>query len=183
MLHRLRDVKVREETSSPTPSRVATARDELTELFDESYDSVFRYCLARTGSMTLSEDISAEVFAELARRFAGGFDEHVSIGWLLKVAQRRLIDHWRANERHRRRLQRIAIERTPDVVVEREVDERVINALRSLSQRQRAALTLRYLDDLSVQEVAEVLGCRYQAAESLLARARRSFASAYEEQT
>ena len=44
--------------------------------------------------------------------------------------------------------------------------------LRTVSDRQRAALVLRYVDDLSVAEVAESLGLTVHATESLLARAR-----------
>jgi RNA polymerase sigma-70 factor (ECF subfamily) len=84
-------------------------------------------------------------------------------------------------ERHRRRLRQIEHAAAVQVHVAEPDDEKILLALQSLSMRQRSALTLRYLDDLSVHEVAIELGCRYQAAESLLARARRSFAAAYEE--
>jgi RNA polymerase sigma factor (sigma-70 family) len=59
--------------------------------------------------------------------------------------------------------------------------EHVLEALRSLPERQRLALSLRYLDEHSVAEVAEALGTTYRAAESVLARARSSFATAYRE--
>jgi RNA polymerase sigma-70 factor (ECF subfamily) len=163
------------------PDDIADARARLEQLFDESYDSVYRYCLARCGSRVLAEDIAAEVFAELARRFGQGNVEPLSEGWLITVARRRLIDHWRSTDRHRRRLERVAAMAGPNYVETwQEPDEVVLAALGSLPARQRLALTLRYLDDLSVQEVADVLECRYQAAESLLARGRRSFAKAYE---
>jgi len=160
--------------------QAADARNRLAVLFDESYDSVYRYCLARSGSKVLAEDISAEVFAEVARRFASGKTEQLSIAWLITVARRRLIDQWRSKERQGRGLARLeAMARTDHIETIPEPDDAVLVALRSLPERQRLALTFRYLDDLSVQEVADVLECRYQAAESLLARGRRSFAKAH----
>ena len=60
-------------------------------------------------------------------------------------------------------------------------DLRVLAALECLSERQRAALTMRHLDEKSVSEIADVLGTTYEATESLLARARRAFRTAYEE--
>jgi DNA-directed RNA polymerase specialized sigma24 family protein len=42
---------------------------------------------------------------------------------------------------------------------------------------------MRYLDDYSVSEVAEILGCSYASAESLLARGRRGLAIALEERS
>jgi RNA polymerase sigma-70 factor (ECF subfamily) len=165
----------------PSATEVSVARDRLAALFDESYDSVYRYCLARGGSRALAEDVTADVFAELARRFATGDTEQVGVPWLLTVARRRLIDHWRSNERLRHHLSRMAALADRDrVQTMPEPDSTVLSALASLPLRQRLALSLRYLDDLSVQEVADVLECPYQAAESLLARGRRSFAKAYE---
>jgi RNA polymerase sigma-70 factor (ECF subfamily) len=58
-------------------------------------------------------------------------------------------------------------------------DEMVLAALQSLPTRQRAALTLRYLDECSVAEVADTLDVSYRAAESLLSRAKVNFRSAY----
>ena len=57
-------------------------------------------------------------------------------------------------------------------------DQRVSTALDSLPQRQRTVLTLCYVDGWSVREIAAGLGITYLAAESLLSRSRRSFASA-----
>lgn len=161
--------------------RLASLRDELALLFDENYENVYRFCLARSGSHEVAQDISSEVFAEAARRFAGGDNEGISVAWLITVARRRLIDLWRSKERSRRRIeQMLSVEQTGSVSTIPEPDVVVLAALRSLPGRQRLALTLRYLDDLSVQEVADVLQCGYQAAESVLARGRRSFAKAYE---
>lgn len=51
-------------------------------------------------------------------------------------------------------------------------------ALDALPPRQRTVLTLRYVDDWSVGQIADGLAISYLAAESLLARARRSFTAA-----
>jgi RNA polymerase sigma-70 factor, ECF subfamily len=53
--------------------------------------------------------------------------------------------------------------------------------LETIAPQHRAALTLRYLDDLPVPEVATELGRTVHATEALLVRARASFRRAYEE--
>ena len=53
--------------------------------------------------------------------------------------------------------------------------------LATLGAHHRAALTLRYLDGLSVPEVAQHLGRTVHATEALLVRARTAFRRAYEE--
>jgi RNA polymerase sigma-70 factor, ECF subfamily len=56
-------------------------------------------------------------------------------------------------------------------------------ALQALSAPYRLALMLRYLDDLSVADVARLLGKSVRATESLLARARTALRAAYEEES
>jgi len=52
-------------------------------------------------------------------------------------------------------------------------------ALARLSDDQRAALVLRYVDDMSVRDVARMLGRGVRATESLLVRARESLRTEY----
>ena len=55
------------------------------------------------------------------------------------------------------------------------------DALERLGAHHRSALTLRYLDGLSVPEVAAVLERTVHATEALLVRAKRAFREVYEE--
>lgn len=158
--------------------RPASTRVELERLYDREVATVHGFLLARCGSAATAEDLTAEVFVDAARRFGEGRGREVTTGWLITVAKRRLIDHWRWADRERQRLDRVR--REPRRAGPDDHDERVLRALRSLSERQRIALTLRYLDDLSVSEVADTMEIEYSTAESLLARARRSFARAFE---
>ena len=65
----------------------------------------------------------------------------------------------------------------------RHLDERdaIRRALETLPPAQRAALLFHHLDGLSVREVARLLARSDSAVESLLARGRASFRTAYEE--
>ena len=57
----------------------------------------------------------------------------------------------------------------------------MLSALRSLPTLQRAAIVLRYLDGLSVREVAAAIGKSESATESLLSRGREQFRRAFRE--
>lgn len=171
---------------SDNRQRDGSQRDALAALFEQEVGLVHGYLRARCGSPAAAEDVTSEVFAEAARRFKQGRGNEVSPAWLLTVAKRRLIDHWRRAESQHRRLELLQRERQgdieqPSMEAEGNDDGRVLTALSSLPDRQRAALALRYMDDFSVSEVADALELNYQAAESLLARARRSFARAFEQ--
>lgn len=169
------------ESGPPAGASGRVAR-RLDELFDESYDSIVRSVTIRTGSRSVAEDVAGATFADAARAYASGIA--VDEAWVRMVARRRLIDHWRSNERHRRRVRRLAESRlvqNPSPGSDDVTTDRVRRALDLLPDRQRSALTLRYLDGHSVAEIAEALDVSYRAAESALARARRSFTAAWEE--
>ena len=59
----------------------------------------------------------------------------------------------------------------PDVV-EASMDPDLVAAMRQVPARQRTALWLRYCDDLSISDVAQVMGCSPPAAKQLLLRGR-----------
>ena len=61
----------------------------------------------------------------------------------------------------------------PDTdAVESAIDPELLTALRDLPRRQRAALWLRYVDDLAIADVARVMRCSETAAKQLLFRGR-----------
>lgn len=155
-------------------------REALTALFRSEFRRVYGYVFARTGSTQVAEEIAADAFAEAARVVRAGRGDTVTATWLIMVARRRLIDHWRRAERHRRRIERLRLQRTPAESTAEVEDEQMLAALASLPLRQRAALTLRYIDEYSVGEIAETLDVPYKAAESLLSRARAGFTKAME---
>jgi len=172
-MHVLTDRRASEQGDAPA------ARAVLADMFSGNFDAVFAFCLMRSGSRQLAEEIASDVFADAVRHLVGNPTDEISRGW------RRMIDHWRKSERHRRRLEQLMQVRPPGSTGSlgaHEIDDaRVLAALESLPPRQRMALLVRYLDELSVSEVAEVIDTSYTGAESVLARARRSFATAYEE--
>ena len=163
-------------------------RAQLVALFDNEFDAVFQFVLARCGDRSVADDVAADTFLAAANALSSGSEESIGRPWLFVVARRRLIDHWRKSERERNRLMRL-LELDPYRNELGRADDRrsdgsadaVIEALKSLPERQRAAIALRYLDDYSVTEIAEAMEIEYRAAESLLARGRRSFINAWEQ--
>ena len=154
------------------------------QVFEDLYclyrADVYGFLLARTGDLSLAEDLTADTFVAAWDRLQDETRPPVTIepGWLITVARRRLIDHWRRAERLRIRLQRLAGELSTTDVID-DVDTRILGALASLAERQQAVMVLRYLDGYSVSEIAELLGLTYKSTESLLSRGRAALRKAY----
>jgi RNA polymerase sigma-70 factor, ECF subfamily len=153
----------------------------LLELYDAALPQVYGYLLARCGRRTLAEDLTAETFLAAVAACRREPSPEPSVGWLVGIARHKLVDHWRAAEREARGLQ--VVGRTEDVVDPWDAHLDALLAHEVLAEQSgphRAALTLRYLDGLSVGEVARVLDRTVHATEALLVRARTAFRRTYE---
>jgi len=158
----------------------ASGRTLLT-LYDDTLPDVFGYLLHRCRDRRDAEDLTAETFLAAAGELRAGRTPDIGIAWLLGIARHKLIDHWRRQAREQRNLQAVAglsVESTDpwddelDAALARQV-------LSELPPAHRSALTLRYVDDLPVPQVAAELGRSLHATESLLVRARAAFRAAY----
>ena len=61
-----------------------------------------------------------------------------------------------------------------NILLEKERNRQISDALQGLPENQRMALILKRYDDLSYQEIAQIIGCSVSAVESLLVRAKRT---------
>ena len=155
-------------------SKSTTAGEQaLTALFHAQSARVHGLLLVRCGNPSIAEELTAQTFEAAARRFAAGRGAEVTPPWLTTVALRRLVDHWRSSGRTRRLVVRLGSQHGREESAP-EFDDELWEALESLPGAQRVAITLRYLDDWSVAEIADGLGISYRAAESSLSRGRRS---------
>jgi RNA polymerase sigma-70 factor, ECF subfamily len=156
----------------------------LLDLYDSALPSVYGYLLRRCGRSTLAEELTAETFLAAVDALRRHDPPAVSTPWLVGVARHKLVDHWRRQAREERGLRKLegAAPATADGW-EARLDGLAAQAvLARLNPTHRAALTLRYLDDLPVGQVAELLNRSVHATEGLLVRARGAFRRAYVEE-
>jgi RNA polymerase sigma factor (sigma-70 family) len=157
----------------------SAARRGLTACFRENQALVHGVVFDRCGDPVMAEEITAQTFEAAARQFARGRGGEVTPSWLTVVAKRRLVDHWRHVAATSRAVERLAgAQPRWHEPCPASDDSDISLALESLPARQRTVLVLRYFDDWGLDEIADGLGISYRAVESLLARARRSFAAA-----
>lgn len=130
------------------------------------------------------EDLASEVFVGVVRgldRFTG--DEPAFRAWVFSIAHRRLVDERRRLARRREELTDPAemssfvsgaLVGDAEAEALESLGSGVGNALKALSQDQRAVVLLRILADLSVADVASILGKSQGAVKTLQRRALRS---------
>jgi RNA polymerase sigma-70 factor (ECF subfamily) len=160
------------------------ASADLLAVYDRALPIVYGYFVARCGRAALAEDLTAETFLAAAASVRRQPAPTVSVPWIVGVARHKLVDHWRRQAREERSLRAVA----DDAVAEEDPWDVRLDALRArdilerLAPQHRAALTFRYLDDLPVPAVADLLGRTVHATEALLVRARVAFRQLYTEE-
>jgi RNA polymerase sigma-70 factor (ECF subfamily) len=155
--------------------------------YDSTVADVYSYLLrAVLGNRALAEDLTQETFASVVSAVRDGRAGAYSIPWVIGVARHKLVDHYRNAAREHRRL---ALAWSSGVGRDEEqlddLDDvdfaRVAELLQTLAPDHRLVLVLRYLDELSVDEIASDIGRSVHATESLLARARHALARSLRE--
>jgi len=154
--------------------------DPVEQIYDLALPQVYGYLLTRCGSAAIAEDVTSETFLAAVKATREGGPPELSVAWLIGVARHKLVDHWRRSAREERAF--TVVGGAVDDPWDDELDvDAAHRALQQLSGNHRAALTLRYLDGLTVSEVAGVIGRSVHATETLLVRARAALRRIYGE--
>jgi RNA polymerase sigma-70 factor (sigma-E family) len=120
-----------------------------------------------TGDRVLAEDLVQEAFVRLATRFPDLRDPGAFGAYLWTAVTNLARSHFRRVSLERRWLER---ESGNPVMTDPESHPELWDAVFRLPPRQRAAIALRYYEDLSVGQVADVLGCPAGTVKSLVSR-------------
>jgi RNA polymerase sigma-70 factor (ECF subfamily) len=150
-------------------------------LYDRALPQVYGYLVRRVRSATIAEDLTSDTFLAAVRAVKRDTVPEVSVAWLITIARHKLVDHWRRQATEREKLPMLyeddAVDDDLDVHFER---QRALAVLDRLGSHHQVVLSLRYLDGLSVPEVAELIDRTVHATEALLVRARHAFRMTYE---
>ena len=164
---------------------IVTDTSVFLELYDDALPHVYGYLARRCANAATAEDLTAETFMAAVAALhntdtnSNRLDlnpAHINIAWLIGTARHKLIDHWRRTERRKEELAELwddmAVDDPNDAAIEVASAQAV---LAELAPGHRAVLTLRYLDDLPVGDVATTIGRTVHATEALLTRAKAAY--------
>ena len=150
--------------------------EDFERLYEEHAQALFGFLSYRTGDRALAEDLMADTF-ERAMRARARFDRRKASEktWLYTIALNLLRDHARRKGSEARALERVPHEGDgpPDPLAEVEHRDEVKRAMTILSDEEREALALRFGGDLTVPEMAKLLGEPLPRVEGRVYRALR----------
>jgi len=180
-----RRMKLKSDVNDNELLRLMLAGDEeaLSVLYRRRQGSVYRFALQMSGSRSIAEDVTQEVFLFLMREGQVFDDAKGTVGaFLLGVAR----VHVRRRLRAEHRLEPLGDESDDDDVfmqstsdicpledlTRAETIESVRKAVLSLPPKYREVVVLCELQDVSYGETAEILGCAIGTVRSRLHRGR-----------
>ncbi len=123
--------------------------------------AVLRFCIARSGPQA-GEDAFQEAMISALRSYPELRDPGAVRGWLFSIAHRKTIDAGRAEQRRPRpagapeEVEVVADRRCHGIAVDPLAGTAWVH-VRALPAKQREAVTLRYLADLTNSEIASVM--------------------------
>ncbi len=161
---------------------VKKAKDSL-KAFDEIYEfylpRIFGYVLNRSGSREIAEDVTSQTFFKAMSKIKSFRYRGYSFGsWLYRIAHNNLMDHYRKNPNTADldpEDMKAETKGTEDKAIEVERRRVVLKALKKLPDQYQQILSLRFFEDMTNEEIAEILGCKKATLAVKLHRSLQAF--------
>lgn len=159
-------------------------------LYDHYFPKIYAYCLNRSGSKEIAEDVTSQTFLksiEAVKTF--DFEKSARLGPLLyAIAHNYLIDYFKKNNKNDSfddyREETAPSEELQNAEKEVEVSEmqaHIIDVLNSINERYAQVISLKYYSELNANEIATALNIKSTHVPVLLFRALEAFRKEYEE--
>jgi RNA polymerase sigma-70 factor (ECF subfamily) len=181
---------------TPPPDRDAEMLERLrdgdntamAELYDRYFDRVYSLVFNQVDrNKEIAEDIVQETFLAALKSAKGFKGRSSAYTWLCSIAYHKVADHYRRQSRERKRMvsgidvdtvddeENPGRQPQPDSLIESAETRQVVNdALSRLPWDYRQVLILKYVEEMSVQEISQVMDRSPKSIEGLLTRSRKA---------
>jgi RNA polymerase sigma-70 factor (sigma-E family) len=156
----MEDVAVDASPGSLGPAPATATAAGFDAFCRSAYEPMVRLAFLLTDSLETAEDLVQDVLVRTQRRWSS-VDEPAA------YVRRAVVNACRSHHRRRRRERAQVLQQPQPSVLE--ADE-LFDVLAQLPPRMRAALVLRFYQDLPENEIAELLGCQPGTVRSLVHR-------------
>jgi RNA polymerase sigma-70 factor (ECF subfamily) len=162
------------------------------ELIERHHDEIFAYLWrllgndGRRDAATDVEDLTQDVFLRAFDSFVGLRPNSNHRAWLYKIATHCAYTQFRRMKRRRDKLLSLKhstaeLETASEISISRkDMEQRVRALVNELPAKQKACVTLRYLQDLDYPEIAQILSCSQESARANVYQAIRHLRLALE---
>jgi len=157
-------------------------KKEFGKIYDQNINQIYRFVFLKVSSREKAEDLTSEVFARGWNRFKDGKKIDNVRAFLYRVARNLIIDHYREKGRVRTISTEDVSMRDPGIGIEEEAEissdfNQVRLALFKVKDDYKDVVIMRYLDQLSISEIAEAMDKSEGAVRVMIHRALNTLKS------
>jgi len=171
-------------------ARIAEGDEDVFEiLVNRHQTSILNLIYRFIGDRTQAKDLAQEVFLKVWQSAQNYEPKAKFTTWVYRITanlcfnelkssrRKKWFSFLQSDEDSKHTFEETLADTAPsaeDLLLEKERSRQISDALQSLPENQRMALILKRYDDLSYQEIGQIIGCSVSAVESLLVRAKRT---------
>lgn len=152
----------------------ARPADAIEKVLDTHGNSLYRLCLVMLRNPSDAEDAVQETILKYLQKAPAFHDAEHEKAWLIRVAANHCRDLLRRQARH----PQTALEDVYQAAAE-SADSGILEALMTLPEKYRIVLTLYYVEEYSVGEIAKTIGRTPSAVKMRLQKGRNLLKEAY----
>jgi RNA polymerase sigma-70 factor (ECF subfamily) len=148
---------------------------KIEDIFSEFNELIFKFILARVLNKEIAEDLTSDVFTKVLKNLEN-FDDSKSAlkTWIYNIAKNTLIDFFRTNSKYKSQVLDFDFEQKSDF--KNEIDNElnlnfILNKMNELKDKEKVLITLRYLNNHSVEEVSKITNKSYESTKVGIHRA------------
>ena len=146
-------------------------KEAFAQLYESYFDKIYRYIVLKMGNKVEAEDMTQQVFLNALQSISSFKWKGVPFSaWLFRIAHNLVVDYWRKEKKWDTTSldDSLASGSNPQLMAERRLSiEQVISATKRLTKAQREVISLRFAAELSIAEVAKVMGKSEGAVKAL----------------
>lgn len=140
--------------------------DVIAELYDFYYQDVYKFLICFTGNLNDAEDLTQEVFMRVLKSYQNYNHQGSIKTWIISIAKYAAIDQLRKKkfssifkDTFFKRIP--SNQKSPHESLEVNEDTKLLyEAISKLKPNYRTVIILRAINEYSVKETAEILGCK-----------------------
>jgi len=147
-------------------------QEAFAQLYETNFDKIYRYVTLRIGNRTEAEDVTQQVFLNALRSISSFKWKGTPFSaWLFRIAHNQVVDYLRKKTKQATVFldeSLVSSDSNPQLIAERKLDiEQLLSATGHLTEAQREVISLRFAGELSIAQVARVMGKSQGAVKAL----------------